>query len=314
MLVNAIKISSIDKLMTTHKTTIGTTCSIIASALFAVLYYYYQFLPEVPGNDIYAWRIVFSSIFISALFILPSVRRDFVTLTKKMRQNVRLLLTIIATSQLLALQLWLFMWAPVNGFAMDVSVGYFLLPLTLAVTGKIVFGEVFGKFKLLSFLVACGGFGFQLMNGQMLSWPTLTVCLGYPIYYVIRRKSGSDNVAGFIMDIYLNLPMALFILLSVAPILSAPQINTVFVLAGLGIISTLALLLMIVASQKLDLIVFGLMNYIEPVLLVAVAILVGQFPSREHTGIYVCVALSVLILIVEGMINLIKNRKASHAM
>ena len=108
--------------------------------------------------------------------------------------------------------------------------------------------------------------------------------------------------------------MALFILLSVAPILSAPQINTVFVLAGLGIISTLALLLMIVASQKLDLIVFGLMNYIEPVLLVAVAILVGQFPSREHTGIYVCVALSVLILIVEGMINLIKNRKASHAM
>jgi chloramphenicol-sensitive protein RarD len=125
--------------------------------------------------------------------------------------------------------------------------------------------------------------------------------------------SASDNVAGFIMDVYLNLPMALFIRLNVAPGISGAGLNMIFVLTGLGVISTLALLLMIMASQKLDLIVFGFMNYIEPVLLVAVAMLVGQMPSKENTVIYLCVALSVFILIIEGVITILKSRKLSNA-
>ncbi|MDR6349063.1 hypothetical protein [Pantoea sp. SORGH_AS_0659] len=125
--------------------------------------------------------------------------------------------------------------------------------------------------------------------------------------------SASDNVAGLIMDVYLNLPMALFIRLNVAPGISGAGLNMIFVLTGLGIISTRALLLMIMASQKLDLIIFGFMNYIEPVLLVAVAMLVGQMPSKENTVIYLCVALSVFILIIEGVITILKSRKLSNA-
>jgi chloramphenicol-sensitive protein RarD len=36
-------------------------------------------------------------------------------------------------------QLWLFMWAPINDHGLGVSLGYFLLPLTLVLTGRLVF-------------------------------------------------------------------------------------------------------------------------------------------------------------------------------
>jgi chloramphenicol-sensitive protein RarD len=47
---------------------------------------------------------------------------------------------MVVSSALLGVQLWLFMWAPLNGRSLDVSVGYFLLPLTMVLTGRLVYG------------------------------------------------------------------------------------------------------------------------------------------------------------------------------
>lgn len=42
---------------------------------------------------------------------------------------------------IVGLQLWLFVWAPVNGYALDVSLGYLLLPISLVLIGRIVFKD-----------------------------------------------------------------------------------------------------------------------------------------------------------------------------
>ncbi|MFS8293730.1 EamA family transporter RarD [Enterobacter hormaechei] len=285
----------------------GVVCSLLGSMLFGLLYYYYQFLPELAGGEIYSWRMIFSSIFLLLLFLNGKNRSDFIILMKRAKADKRVLAGMVLSSQLLAAQLWLFMWAPLNGYAMEVSAGYFLLPLTLALTGKLVFGERFGPFKTIAFLAAMAGFVAHTANGGGLSWPLLVVCLGYPVYYGLRRFMHSNNVAGFIIDILLNLPAAIVLLIHYGLPHQIADMRFLALLSGLGMLSILALLLMIVASQNLNLILFGLLNYVEPCLLVIVALLIGQPPSGESYVLYTGVLISVTLLIAEGGVYMLRN-------
>ncbi|OXH80920.1 chemotaxis protein, partial [Burkholderia multivorans] len=53
----------------------------------------------------------------------------------------RLLVALPMTAALLGLQLWLFLWAPLHGRMLEVSLGYFLLPLTMVLVGRFYYHE-----------------------------------------------------------------------------------------------------------------------------------------------------------------------------
>ncbi|HBZ3621260.1 TPA: EamA family transporter RarD [Klebsiella pneumoniae] len=301
------------KIMNTLNSTKGVIYSLLACMLFGLLYYYYQFLPDLSGSELYGWRMIFSLFFLMPLLCMGKNRKDFVVLMTRAKTDKKLLTGMLMTSQLLAVQLWLFMWAPLNGYAMEVSAGYFLLPLTLALTGKVVFGERFGPFKTLAFLIALAGFVLHAATGDGLSWPVLVVCLGYPVYYSFRRIMRSNNVAGFIIDIMLNLPAAVVVLTFYDLPQQLSDFKFIALLSGLGLISILALLLMILASQNLNLILFGLLNYVEPCLLVIVALLIGQPPSQGSYVLYGSVLMSVILLVAEGGMNIFRNNRMKAA-
>src|SRR5690606_15392452 len=104
--------------------------------------------------------------------------------------------------------LWLFMWAPINGHGLDVSLGYFLLPLTLVLTGRLVFGEAISRLQRLACLFAAVGVGNELLLASSLSWPVLAVALGYPCYFALRRWVGTANLGGLWIDLIISLPVA----------------------------------------------------------------------------------------------------------
>lgn len=294
--------------MINSQTLSGIACSIFASVLFGVLYYYFKFIPPMKGEDIYAWRMLSSVPFMSLMFFLRPIRKGFIEIVKRIRHRPVLLMIPLASSQLLALQTWLFMWAPVNGYAMEVSVGYLLLPLTLALAGKLLFREVFGPYKLAAFLIAVTGFLLQIFNGQPVSWPTLVVCLGYPIYFVLRRLSRTNNLGGLVLDMYLNVPLCTYLVITSDTGMELTSLNIV-ILSGMGLISAAALLLMMAASQKLNMILFGLLNYVEPFLLILVSFLLAQYPSRNEYFGYACIFMSVLVLMAEGIISLKRKQR-----
>lgn len=48
-------------------------------------------------------------------------------------------LLVILPTPILASQLWLFVWSPVNGEGINVAMGYFLFPLAMMLVGRIWF-------------------------------------------------------------------------------------------------------------------------------------------------------------------------------
>jgi chloramphenicol-sensitive protein RarD len=141
-------------------------------------------------------------------------------------------------------QLWLFMWAPVNGQGVQTAMGYFLFPLMMVVFGCLLFGEKLSRLQWLAVAFAAVGVFSEIIRTQSVSWATLWVCGAYPIYYIMRRLQGIDAITGMLVDLSLFAPFALGYLYFFAPSNLAMVAGSGFLmmmLAGLGILSILAM-------------------------------------------------------------------------
>ncbi len=292
----------------------GVLFSVIGSVLFAVLYYYATLLAPLDDEQIFGWRTLLTFPFLTAFIWLSRQQHMVLTLAARMRAQPLLIAGALATSALLGVQLWLFMWAPLHGRALHVSLGYFLLPLTMLLTGRLVYGERLTRLQNLAALFAAVGVLNELVQLGSLSWETLLVAFGYPGYFVLRRKMAAANLGGLWFDMALLLPAGLWFV-AVGPV-GFESLTDHRALLGLipllGILSSTALVFYMLASQNLPLSLFGLLGYVEPVLLVLVALLLGETISGAQWLTYIPVWIAVLLLIVEGTQATLRGRMAAR--
>ena len=161
--------------MYSHNSLPGVASSLGASALFATLYYYTTLLEPLDGQQVYGWRILLTAPCLALLLIAIGRWGEVRQILARLPAEPRLWLALPLSSALVGLQLWLFMWAPINGHGLDVSLGYFLLPLTLVLTGRLLFGEAISRLQGLACLLAAIGVGNEMLGAASLSWPVLAV-------------------------------------------------------------------------------------------------------------------------------------------
>lgn len=296
--------------METRNRLAGVAGSLAASTLFATLYYYTSLLQSLSGQQIYGWRILLTAPCLALLLLAIGRWGEVREILVRVPAEARLWLALPLSSALVGLQLWLFMWAPINGHGLDVSLGYFLLPLTLVLTGRLVFGETISRLQRLACLLAAVGVGNQLLLASSLSWPVLAVALGYPCYFVLRRKLGTASLGGLWVDLVISLPVAALFVLGSGDTLNllAGNPRLPLLIAGLGALSALALGLMINASKYLSLTLFGLLSYVEPVLLVVVALLLGESIAPDQWLTYGAIWAAIVVLVLEGLRALRQGR------
>ncbi|MCO4855626.1 MULTISPECIES: EamA family transporter RarD [Herbaspirillum] len=275
----------------------GIGLSVLASSLFAFLSGYTRLLAPLDGTDIFAWRILITLLCVLGLLAwrgeLPRLRAAMAEL---LASPARIALLVLMAA-LLALQQWLFLWGSVNGRALEVSLGYFMLPLSMVLVGRFHYGEKMDLLQRLAVLCACVGVAHELWMTRAFSWPTLAVALGYPPYFMLRRRIRLDSMLIFAVELMvLALPSLLALVLSPAtgPTLRTPAMW--LLLPGLGILSMIALTSYLRAGKLLPMGLFGILGYVEPVLLVLVAMAVlGESLQLAQLGTYVPIWLSVLL-------------------
>ena len=187
---------------------IGVILSVSASVLFGGLYYFSTLLMPLDGEQIFGWRMLLTFPFVTLFMLLAGYWPLTRELAVRIRRRPVLLWVQLLSALLVGLQLWLFMWAPVNGRALEVSLGYFLLPLSMVLAGYLVFREHPSRLQQLAIAFAVLGVGHALLQAGTIAWETLLVALGYPAYFVLRRVTGTDNLGGFWFDMLLLLPVA----------------------------------------------------------------------------------------------------------
>ncbi|MBV6826616.1 EamA family transporter RarD [Pseudomonas sp. PD9R] len=289
----------------------GIALSVSASVLFAVMYYYTSLLTPLSGVEIFGWRMLLTVPCMTVFMVVSGEWKRVVEIFRRVGAQPTLFLILIVSSALLAVQLWLFMWAPLNGYSLDVSLGYFLLPLTMVLTGRLAYGERLSYLQKVAVFFACLGVINEVYQVGGFSWATLLVCIGYPTYFVLRKRLATDNLGGLWLDMALTLPVAFWF------VQSGEQGFTVFdqhpwlslLIPVLGVISASALVIYIIASRLLPFSLFGLLSYVEPVLLLCVALILGESIKAGEWLTYIPIWMAVLVLMFEGFKHLMRQRR-----
>ena len=297
--------------MNPSHTTRGTAVSLAASCLFGLIYYYATVLKPLTGLEIYGWRILFTVPCLSLFMMMTGFWPLVGGIMERLKARPALVLPLLLSSFLLGIQLWLFMWAPINGMALDVSLGYLLMPLAMVLCGRCVYQERLKLFQRFAVCCAAVGVGNQLWQVGSLSWAVLVVTLGFPLYFMLRRKLGTDHLGGLWFDMTFMVPVALGVIVSTgSPWTTLTEHPALFALIPLlGVLSASATGLYILASRLLPLGLFGLLSYVEPVLLVGVSLLLGESVKSGEGLTYVGVGTAVTVLALGGVQALYTNRR-----
>ncbi|MFM0741233.1 EamA family transporter RarD [Paraburkholderia xenovorans] len=282
----------------------GIALSVAASALFALLSAYARLLAPLSGLDIFAWRVVWTVPGALLLIVLRKRLPILRQLVDRMVTEPKLAGAMVVSAALLGAQLWVFLWAPLHGRMLEVSLGYFLLPLVMVLVGRFYYRERLDGLQWLAVFCAALGVAHELWVTGAFSWPTLLVALGYPPYFVLRRKINQDSLAMFTVEMTLLLPVALaFVFMGGSLKMIAGRVDMwCLLLPGLGALSTAALASYLKASRLLPLALFGILGYVEPVLLVLVSItLLGERLGAAQLGTYVPIWIAVALTALHGV-------------
>lgn len=276
----------------------GVGLSLLASVLFALVPGYVQQLTPLDGMQVFAQRVLWS---IPAVLLLLCLTRQWPDLWQacvRLRREPLLALALPLAALLMGIQWFVFLWAPLAGRMLDVSMGYFLLPLAMVVVGRVFYGERLRPLQALAVGCAMLGVGHELWRAQGLSWVVLVAVLGYPPYFMLRRWMRLAALPGFVFEMLCMAPVAIWVTLSwnsVDAFSLRPQLW--WLVPGLALLSSMAFASMIAASRLLPMGLFGILGYVEPVLLFAAALLfLGESFNAEQWLTYLPIWLAVLLV------------------
>lgn len=294
----------------------GVALSVLASITFGVLYFYTQFLQPLDSEETFAWRMLSTLPFITLFMWWSGDLKHVTEIFRRVLQQPLLLLWLLISSFLCTTQLWLFLWGPINGRGLEVSLGYFLLPLVMVLVGCVLYKEKLSSWQMLAVALAVLGVGHEIWRIGSVAWETVYVALAYPLYFFLRRQFKTDNLGGFWWDLFLILPVAFYLgfVYSDSKALLLNYSHLIWALLGLGFLSALGLGSYILASRYLPFVIFGLLSYLEPVLLAFASMMLGERVEADEWLTYIPIWLAVLLLVIEGVLHVLKQKRQEHAL
>ncbi|MCT8557363.1 EamA family transporter RarD [Glaesserella parasuis] len=279
----------------------GILFSLSANILFGAGYYFAVLLRPLESDSIFGFRIVVLMPFILLAIFLFHQQKAFKDLYYRVKQTPYLIFILLLLALNTAIQLWLFLWAPNNNQAIEVSIGYLLLPIVAVALGKLVFKEHFTLLKWLALFFATLGVTINIVLTASISWATFVAGFGYPIYIVLRRYFHINNLATFFVELLLLLPFAIYYIAQVdqASILTQNE-YLYFYLALLGLVNGMAFILYIASSNLLPINVLGLIGYAEPLVMLFISFAIGEVLEAKSYILMACLAVSIILLSVDS--------------
>ena len=272
----------------------GIVASIVASTLLAGIFYLAG-RAQTSGEVLFSWRVLATPVLYAPLLLLPGGRRAFMKFWVRLGSHWWMPLAFLTLAGTIAFETWLFMWAPRNGYGLDSSLGFLLLPICLVLGGRFILRSAISSIQWVVVALAGLAVAVKITATPQLGWVTLAVSLPFTAYFVGRTYWQLDNLAAFGVEMTLASPVALYFLWD-RPGWQAE----LGLLIAVGIGSVIAMSAYVGASSMLPIPLFGLLSYVEPMLLVVAAIILGEQMHGADGAVYAILALALALLAFAG--------------
>lgn len=282
---------------------VGIMLAITSNVLFAIFYLYSGWLAPMTGTDVFVWRVMTMWLSIMICLMMTKQMRPVINELSQIAHNKKQLAWLLLSAPIMLSQMWLFMWAPLNEQGVEVAIGYFLFPLVMVLFGRVLFQEKLVGLKKWAVIFATLGVIIEIFNGGSLSWATFWVCGTFPIYYIMRRQLSLRPIGGLLVDSTLFLPLGILYFCYYNDAFSYIYDPIMTIKAfGLGAISLFAFMANLRAIKLLPVSLFGMLSYLEPLLLFILAItLLGEPLNLKSLASYGLISIGIMCLIINGI-------------
>jgi chloramphenicol-sensitive protein RarD len=279
----------------------GLVLGVSAYTLWGVLPVYFKALKSIDAADIVAHRIVWSVPILAALLSFTGAWGE----VRDALRNRRAMTLLSITALLIAANWLLYVYAVNSGHILAGSLGYYLNPLANVLLGRMVLKERLSWLQWAAVALAAAGISALAMGALGQLWISLTLCISFASYGLLRKIAPVEAVAGLAIETALLSPLAgAWLVWSFAS--GQPTVgNSTFdmaLIALAGVVTTVPLLLFTAAARRLAYSTLGMLQFIAPTLQFLIAVLLyGEPFTRSHAiafgAIWTALGLYVLALV-----------------
>lgn len=248
---------------------------------FATLYY--KAMSHVPPLEVLAHRGVWTLVFFGLVLAL---QRRWGEVWALLRGPDRLRVGFIAA--IVALNWGLFIYAIQAGYAVEASLGYYILPLVTVVMGVMILGESLSLFQGLAVGLAALAVAVLTWGLGVAPYMALALAFSFAPYLLVKKQMKASAVVSVTAEVLLILPFALIWLWGAhfagwtafgrAGGLFGSDLYTSAMLPVTGLITGVPLVLFSWGAQRVRLSTLGLVQYLNPTLQAVSAVFIMGAP------------------------------------
>ncbi len=255
---------------------------------------YYALDPDIDTFFLLLCRIIWAA---AACLLILASQHKLGQLTAVFRNKKKLMREIPAS--LLLLADWsIYLFAVRFGKIMEVSMGYYIMPLVMILFGALIFREKIRPGHIAALAVVVAGIILSAEGFGGFPVVTLTLSLCFAVYSALKKGLDDDSIVTTTAEILLMLPAALLVLLLFAGRngwLSGITFPRQLFLMGSGLVTALPMVFFAVGVKHIPLSLTGIFQYVSPSIGILCSLILGESFSPEKLVSFGFIWLGVVI-------------------
>ncbi len=279
------------------------TASGLAPALGAYLIWgflplYLVLVKSVPAFEFVGWRIIWT---LPLCLAIVAVRRQFPELRAALG-SPRSLLALLASSVLIGINWFVYIWAIMAGEVYATSIGYYLNPLLNVLLGTLVLGERLSRRQWLAVAIAAVAVALLAAGAVTSLWISLTLGFSFGLYGLVRKRVSVGSLPGLTIESAILLPVAVGIAWWYA---ASPQgsafgqdLGMSLLIVFSGVVTAVPLLMFAIAARRMDYSTLGFIQYLSPTIVFFLGLFVFHqplAPAKLASFVLIWVAVGVFV-------------------
>lgn len=271
-----------------------------AYTIWGVIPIYWRLLSDVPPFEIVIHRILWCAVFM-VIFIVSNKRLKHIL---KALRDRRVLVTLMLTSVLIAVNWGLFIWAVETNRLVEASLGYFTIPLVSIALGVMLLGEKLNTLRIIAIILAATAAIVQTVLLGHFPWLALTLAATFGAYGYFRKTVNMGAIDGLFVESVLLFPPALALIIywgatgQSAFMKGSALTDALLILAGP--LTAIPLAMFSAGARRVRLSTLGFLQYIGPTIsLVLATVFWGESFTWVHAATFGCVWLALALVALE---------------
>ncbi len=235
-----------------------------AYILWGFLPLYLLLVTNVPPFEFVGWRIIWT---LPLCLVIIALRKQFPEIRRAVT-HPRVLLMLLVSSVLIAINWFVYIWAIMQGNVYAASLGYYLNPLINVLLGTMLLGERLSKWQWVAVGVAALAVALLAAGALTTLWISLSLAFSFGLYGMVRKQVVVGALPGLTIESAILLLPAAGIAYVYAVSAAGPSFGrdvTMSLLIVLsGVVTAVPLLLFAIAARRMEYSTLGFIQYLAP--------------------------------------------------